>query len=73
MSTGYLNESNGDKSAMRLMNILLLVAAIAIGLITVLRPETDSGSGITLTIAFLSASIGGKVGQKWLEKPIEKE
>ena len=70
MSTGYLHETNGDKSAMRLMNILSLVAAIAIALITMLMPEADSGTGITLAIAFLSASIGGKVGQKWLEKPV---
>ena len=63
---GFLQEADGSKSAMRLMCMASMAAAILFGSITLLVPSAAS-VGVTVTGMFLSASIIGKTAQKALE------
>ncbi|WP_216900617.1 hypothetical protein [Synechococcus sp. CCY 9618] len=83
-TTGFLEESPGNRSAMRLMCVLALLASIAFGAITMARSapivSRDAGgqatltypprdeTGLTLTFAFLLAAFAPKVVQKFAEQ-----
>jgi hypothetical protein len=83
-TTGFLEESPGNRSAMRLMCLLALFASIAFGAITMMRSapmvSRDAGgqetlsypprddTGMTLTFAFLLAAFAPKVLQKFAEQ-----
>ena len=65
---GYLQDDNGNKSAMRLMCLMAMIAAIAFGALVVFRGD-PSGNGLYISAMFLAAAMGGKIGQKALEQP----
>ena len=83
-STGFLEESPGHRSSMRLMCLLALLASIAFAAVTMLRSaptlSRDSGGKETLTypprddtwmiisFAFLLAAFAPKVVQKFAEQ-----
>ncbi|MCP9933556.1 hypothetical protein KBZ08_06475 [Cyanobium sp. Candia 9D4] len=83
-TTGFLEESPGNRSSMRLMCLLALLASIAFGSITMLRSAPmvsrdaagqDSltypprdDTGIIVTFAFLLAAFAPKVVQKFAEQ-----
>ena len=65
---GFLQEGNGNRSAMRLMCMMAMGAAIAFGALVVFRGD-PGGNGLYISAMFLAASMGGKIGQKTLEQP----
>ena len=83
-TTGFLEESPGNRSAMRLMCLLALLASIAFGSITMLRSapmvSRDAAgqdtltypprddTGMIITFAFLLAAFAPKVVQKFAEQ-----
>ncbi|KEF41608.1 MAG: hypothetical protein ER33_10590 [Cyanobium sp. CACIAM 14] len=83
-TTGFLEESPGNRSAMRLMCMVSLLAAIAFGGLTMLRSapmvsRDSSGqetmtypprddTGMTLTFVFLVGAFAPKVLQKFAEQ-----
>jgi hypothetical protein len=82
--TGFLEESPGNRSAMRLMCMTSLIAAISFGAITMMRSapistrdangqETLSfpprdDTGMTITFVFLLSAFAPKVLQKFAEQ-----
>lgn len=82
--TGFLEESPGNRSAMRLMCMFALVAAIVFGALTMVRSngmqvKNADGSistvypprddtGLTLTFGFLIAAFAPKAVQKFAEQ-----
>jgi hypothetical protein len=82
--TGFLEESPGNRSAMRLMCMLALIAAIVFGGLTMVRSngiETKNAdgstrtvypprddTGLTLTFGFLIAAFAPKAVQKFAEQ-----
>ena len=83
-STGFLEESPGHRSSMRLMCLLALLASIAFAAVTMLRSaptlSRDSGgketltypprddTGMIISFAFLLAAFAPKVVQKFAEQ-----
>ena len=67
-SVGYLQDDAGNKSAMRLMCIIAMAAAVAFGALVVFRGD-PGGNGLYMSAMFLAAAMGGKIGQKALEQP----
>ena len=83
-TTGFLEESPGNRSSMRLMCLLALLASIAFGSITMLRSAPMVGrdaagqdtltypprddTGMIVTFAFLLAAFAPKVVQKFAEQ-----
>jgi hypothetical protein len=83
-TTGFLEESPGNRSSMRLMCLLALLASIAFGSVTMLRSapmvsrdaagqETltyppRDDTGMIVTFAFLLAAFAPKVVQKFAEQ-----
>jgi hypothetical protein len=65
---GYLQEDNGNKSCMRLQCLMAMIGAIALSALIMFRGD-PGGSGLYLVGMFLTASIGGKAAQKWMEAP----
>lgn len=65
---GFLQESDGSGSAMRLMCLIALGASIVFGGMTLLVPKA-AGMGLTVTTLFLTASFSGKLIQKTMENP----
>lgn len=63
---GFFQEPSGMYSTTRLMSFTSLLAAIAFGLLTVLGKAGPDGPLITL------AFLGAGVGQKLIQKPLEK-
>lgn len=62
----YLEDDNGNKSAMRAMSILSLVAAIVFAWLVVTGSGNDS-DGLKIVYAFLVAAFAPKVVQKFAE------
>jgi hypothetical protein len=62
---GYLQDDQGHKSAMRVMCMGSLMAAIALALLSAFGH--GSNDTMTLVYGFLVAAFGGKVGQKYIE------
>jgi hypothetical protein len=83
-TTGFLEESPGNRSSMRLMCLLALFASIAFGAVTMARSAPtltrDAGgqetltypprddTGMTLTFVFLLGAFAPKVLQKFAEQ-----
>jgi hypothetical protein len=72
---GFFSEDNGNKSAMRLMSFMALLAAILFGLITVVQcgaGEGDGGvtPGVWITLVFLLAAFAPKALQKFAEEKL---
>ncbi|MCP9835336.1 MULTISPECIES: hypothetical protein [unclassified Cyanobium] len=83
-TTGFLEESPGNRSCMRLMCLLALVASIAFAAVTMMRSAPlvtrDSGgresisypprddTGMVISFAFLLAAFAPKVVQKFAEQ-----
>jgi hypothetical protein len=68
---GFLQDDNGNNSAMRLMSSVALVAAIFFGsytLVNSVNSKEVSSVGTNITFAFLAAAFGGKAAQKFAEK-----
>ena len=61
---GFLKDSDGKPSAMRLMNVIALFASIFFGWVTV---KTDNENGVFITVAFLLAAFAPKALQKFIE------
>lgn len=62
----YLEDDNGNKSAIRAMSIMALVAAIVFGWLVV-SGNGNNGEGLQVTYAFLVAAFAPKVVQKFAE------
>lgn len=70
---GYFQEDNGSKSAMRLMSITALFAAIGFGLLTILLDDTKVNvSGLYITFGFMLAAFAPKALQKFAEEKINQ-
>ena len=85
-TTGFLEESPGNRSSMRLMCLLALLASIAFAAVTMMRSapmlSRDSGgqetltypprddTGMIISFAFLLAAFAPKVVQKFAEQHI---
>jgi hypothetical protein len=83
-TTGFLEESPGNRSSMRLMCLLALLASIAFAAVTMMRSaplvSRDSGgqetltypprddTGMIISFAFLLAAFAPKVVQKFAEQ-----
>jgi hypothetical protein len=67
-SIGFFQEDNGSRSMVRLITFIGFMAAIGFGVRASLKPVDQAGSDLQLTVIFLTASITGKVGQKFAEK-----
>jgi hypothetical protein len=66
-SAGFLQDNNGNNSAMRLMSLIALIAAICFGSYTLVNSKEVGSVGTNITFAFLAASFGGKAAQKFAE------
>ena len=67
---GMFTEEDGKPSTMRLISLLLALAAIALAgneAALAWAGQGDAGN-MTLVLYFLGASIGGKIGQKFMER-----
>lgn len=67
-SAGFFQDNKGNNSAMRLMSLIALIAAICFGSYTLANSEKVGSAGTDITFAFLAASFGGKAAQKFAEK-----
>ncbi len=66
-SAGFLQDNNGNNSAMRLMCVISLFTAIFFGGYTLVNSNQVGPVGTNITFAFLAASFGGKAAQKFAE------
>ncbi len=64
---GMFHDDNGNRSVMRVMSIIALVAAIWFGWLTLTDSITSNNEGIYLTTAFLLAAFAPKALQKFIE------
>ena len=67
---GMFTEDNGKPSSMRLISLLLALAAIGLAgneAALAWAGQAEQGN-MTLVLYFLGASIGGKIGQKFMEQ-----
>ena len=65
---GFLEDHLGHPSSIRLMSVVVLVASIIFGLITILHSTASQGeNGLYITIAFLIAAFAPKALQKFAE------
>jgi len=64
--TGFLDETVGVRSSMRLMCFVSLLAAVAFGALTLLNEAATDGEMITLM--FLTGAFAPKAVQKFAEK-----
>ena len=69
---GFFSEDNGNKSSMRLMSFVALIAAIVFGALTILTnsDEANNTDGIYITFGFLIAAFAPKAVQKFAEEKI---
>lgn len=63
----FLQDSEGNNSAVRLMSLSSLFAAIAFGAYTITHVEQAGSVGTNLTFLFITYAFGGKVAQKLVE------
>jgi hypothetical protein len=70
---GFLTEANGKRSAMRLMSIISLFAAIMFGLVTLLGSNAESDdAGVMITLIFIVGAFAPKAVQKFAEEELNK-
>ncbi|HSF74233.1 MAG TPA: hypothetical protein VLA84_10590 [Microcoleus sp.] len=62
----FLQEDNGNYSAMRAMSFIALIAAIVFGGITI---TSNNAEGKYITTSFLVAAFAPKAVQKFAERP----
>jgi hypothetical protein len=62
----FLQEDNGQYSAMRAMSFIALIAAIVFGVITI---NSNNADGKYITTSFLVAAFAPKAVQKFAERP----
>ena len=65
----FLEESEGNKSTMRAISVVLTIAACFFGYLTI---SLESEMGLWVTMSFLSVAVGGKVTQKMFEVKNDK-
>jgi hypothetical protein len=84
--TGFLEESPGNRSAMRLMCMTALISAIVFGSLTIIRsasittrdstgkviitPAPRDDTGLTITFGFLLSAFAPKALQKFAEQKL---
>jgi hypothetical protein len=66
-SVGFLQDEQGNNSAVRLMSVSSLFAAIAFGSYTITHAQEVGNVGTNLTFLFITYAFGGKVAQKFVE------
>jgi hypothetical protein len=66
-SSSFLQDNNGNNSAIRLMCFMALITAIGFGSYTLVNSKDVGPVGTNLTFAFLAAAFGGKVAHKFAE------
>ena len=64
---GYLTNDSGQPSSMRLMSMVALLAAIALGFLTLKGHAAEAQTGLYLTSLFLIAAFAPKALQKFAE------
>ncbi|WPD24951.1 MAG: hypothetical protein SD837_10370 [Candidatus Electrothrix scaldis] len=64
---GFLSESNGKPSSMRLMCFIALLASIWFGYLAITLADGKNENGLYITTAFLLAAFAPKALQKFLE------
>ena len=69
---GMFEESNGNRSSMRLMCFISLLASIAVAMITLLKGGVDGMNGLYLASAFLLGAFCPKAIQKFAELKMPK-
>ena len=68
---GIFEEDNGNKSSMRVMCFISLIAAIFFGILALLFADAAVvSSGVFITTAFLVGAFAPKALQKFAEKKI---
>ena len=67
---GFLDEDAGQKSSMRLMCFISLIAAIGFGAITLLVKGPDGSTGLFITMGFLLGAFAPKALQKFMEEKL---
>ena len=67
MIAKMLEDSNGNTSSMRVMSVVALIEACAIGGYMVVEPPSDPATGIYVFTAFLIAAFAPKTLQKFVE------
>ena len=67
---GVLSEDNGNKSAMRVMCFMSLLASMGFGTITLVMPGANAVQGVYITFAFLLGAFAPKALQKFAETKI---
>ena len=73
MSVGFFEESSGNRSSMRLMSFIALIAAIIFGILSVNKSgqnqnQNKDDTGIYITFGFLLAALAPKALQKFAEQ-----
>lgn len=71
---GFFEEDNGNRSSMRLMSFVALIAAIVFGFLTILNPgnpNNNSEEGIYITFGFLLSAFAPKAVQKFAETKLK--
>jgi hypothetical protein len=72
---GFFHEDNGNKSSMRLMCFVSLIAAIVFASVTMInsgKANNNSSDGLTITFGFLLSAFAPKTLQKFAETRFDK-
>lgn len=69
-TVGFLDESEGNRSSMRLFCFISLIASICFGLLTLLNEATNASIGLYMTMGFLLAAFAPKALQKFMEEKL---
>lgn len=64
--SGFLEDEYGNKSSIRLLSIIALIAAMVFGYLTISQKDS-SDNGLFITFGFLGFAFVPKVAQKWIE------
>jgi len=67
--TKFFQEDNGNKSSMRLMCFVALIASIIFGVLTIYTGNKD---GIIITFGFLIGCFAPKAVQKFAEQKVNR-
>lgn len=67
MSTGFMQDDQGNNSTMRAMSIVALIASLATGAYVVITNPADSTTGLYVFTAYLLGAFVPKAVQKFAE------
>ena len=70
MSKGYLTDNDGNPSMMRAMNLVSLIAAIAVAVFDMSGKAPAGGNGLYFCGMFLIGAFAPKAFQKFAERPV---